>query len=208
MEDSMTPVGKKEAFGPWTAHIEAMDEALAANDTDECIRAWRLAYSAALSHPGWLGLFTVATALRRVGTSASLARSAAALIRETYWIAFYRARQQRSLNGVLATAEAFAMLGDHDSAERCSRVSKALESSAGDTSAADHVRLHAHGVGRLQGSRVDPGVTGGVDDPDRTGGVKDSGGTDQVPAQRTLSHEAASSARLKMPAAKASETAR
>ena len=65
----MMPVGKIEAFGPWTAHIQAMDEALAANDTGESIRAWRLAYSAALSHPGWLGLFTVATASIRVGTS-------------------------------------------------------------------------------------------------------------------------------------------
>jgi len=204
----MTPVGKKEAFGPWTAHIEAMDEALAANDTGESIRAWRLAYSAALSHPGWLGLFTVATALLRVGSAASLARNAEASIRETYWIAFYRARQQRSLSGVLATAEAFAMLGDHDSAERCLRVSEALRSSAGDTREADRVRLHAHGMGRLEVSRVDPGVTGGADDPDGTGGAKVSGGTDQVPAQRTLSHEAASSARLKMPAAKGSETAR
>jgi len=69
----MMPVGKIEAFGPWTAHIEAMDEALAANDTDDSIRAWRLAYSAALSHPGWLGLFTVATASLRLGTSPSLA---------------------------------------------------------------------------------------------------------------------------------------
>ena len=83
-----------ETLGPWTAHIETMDKALAANDAGESIRAWRRAYSAALSHPSWLGLFTVATASLRVGTLPSLARSAAALARETYWIAFFRARQQ------------------------------------------------------------------------------------------------------------------
>jgi len=148
----MMPVGKIEAFGPWTAHIEAMDKALAANDTDESIRAWRLAYSAALSHPGWLGLFTVATASLRVGTSPSLARSAAALTRETYWIAFFRARQQRSLSGILCSAEAFAMLGDRDSAERCLRVAEELEPSACDEAEVDRVRLLAHRLGRPEGN--------------------------------------------------------
>ena len=175
------PVGKIEAFGPWTAHIEAMDKALAANDTDESIRAWRLAYSAALSHPGWLGLFTVATASLRLGTSPSLARSAAALTRETYWIAFFRARQQRSLSGILCSAEAFAMLGDRDSAERCLRLAEKLQSTACDTSETDRVRLQGHRLGRLEGSRVDPGVTGGADDPDGTGGTDVRGGTNRVP---------------------------
>ena len=133
-----------EAFGPWTAHIETMDKALAANDAGESIRAWRRAYSAALSHPSWLGLFAVATVSLRVGTLPSLARSAAALARETYWIAFFRARQQWSLTGVLRTAEAFAMLGDRDAAERCVRVAQALESSAGDAAEIDRVRVLAH----------------------------------------------------------------
>jgi hypothetical protein len=144
MEDSTMDVENIEALGPWTAHIETMDKALAANDAGESIRAWRRAYSAALSHPSWLGLFTVATASLRVGTLPSLARSAAALARETYWIAFFRARQQRSLTGVLRTAEAFAMLGDRDAAERCVRVAQALESSAGDAAEIDRVRVLAH----------------------------------------------------------------
>src|SRR5438552_11854435 len=54
--------GKIETLGPWTAHIEAMDQALESNDPGESIRAWRQAYSSALSHPGWLGLLTVANA--------------------------------------------------------------------------------------------------------------------------------------------------
>ena len=116
-----------EALGPWTTHIETMDKALAANDAGESIRAWRRAYSAALSHPSWVGLLTVASASLRVGTLPSLARSAATLAREAYWIAFFRARQQRSLTGVRRTAEAFAMLGDCNAAERCVRVAQALE---------------------------------------------------------------------------------
>src|SRR5690242_5875625 len=51
--------GKVEALGPWTAHIQAMEQALLNNDPGESVRAWRQAYSSALSHPGWLGLLTV-----------------------------------------------------------------------------------------------------------------------------------------------------
>jgi hypothetical protein len=139
MEDSTMDVEDIEMLGPWTAHIETMDKALASNDAGESIQAWRRAYSAALSHPSWLGLFIVATASLRVGTLPSLARSAAAQARETYWIAFFRARQQRSLTGVLRTAEAFAMLGDRGAAERCVSVAEALESSAGDAAEIDRV---------------------------------------------------------------------
>jgi len=133
-----------EALGPWTNHIETMDKALAANAAGESIQAWRRAYSVALSHPSWLGLFTVANASLRVGTLPSLARSASALARQTYWIAFFRARQQRSVTGVLRTGEAFAMLGDCDAAERCARVAKALESNDGDAAEIDPVRYLAH----------------------------------------------------------------
>jgi len=133
-----------ETLGPWTIHIEAMDKALAANDTDESMRAWRRAYSFALSHPGWLGLFTVATAALQLGTFPSLARGAAALARETYWIAYFRARQQRSFTGVLRAAEAFAMLGDGNAANRCVRFAKTLESSASAAAEIDRVRLLAH----------------------------------------------------------------
>src|SRR5215467_6021911 len=59
--------GKVETLGPWTAHIQAMDQALQSNDPGESVRSWRQAYSSALSHPGWLGLLTVANASLRLG---------------------------------------------------------------------------------------------------------------------------------------------
>src|SRR2546422_10406583 len=96
--------GAIEALGPWTAHIQAMNLALSENDPGESVRAWRQAYSSALSHPGWLGLLTVAAASLRLGAFPGLARGAAGRARESYWIAFFRARQQRSHNGVLPTA--------------------------------------------------------------------------------------------------------
>ena len=133
--------GKIETLGPWTAHIEAMDQALESNDPGESIRAWRQAYSSALSHPGWLGLLTVANASLRLSAFPGLARDAVARARETYWIAFFRARQQRSLNGVLHAAEAFGLLGDYSTVEQCMRVAEGLAASTGDTEQLDRVRL-------------------------------------------------------------------
>src|SRR5437870_10610103 len=135
--------GKIETLGPWTAHIEAMDQALVSDDPGESIRAWRQAYSSALSHPGWLGLLTVATASLRLSAFPGLARDAAARARETYWIAFFRARQQRSLNGVLHAAEAFSLLGDRSTVEQCMRVAEGLAARTGDDEEVNRVRLLA-----------------------------------------------------------------
>ena len=135
--------GKVETLGPWTAHLQAMDQALLSGDPGESVRTWRQAYSAALSHPGWLGLLTVASASLRLAAFPGLARDAAARARETYWIAFFRARQQRSLNGVLHAAEAFGMLGDRSTVEQCMRVAEGLASRAGDSDELDRVRTIA-----------------------------------------------------------------
>jgi hypothetical protein len=135
--------GKVETLGPWTAHLQAMDQALLSGDPGESVRTWRQAYSAALSHPGWLGLLTVASASLRLAAFPGLARDAAARARETYWIAFFRARQQRSLNGVLHAAEAFGMLGDRSTVEQCMRVAEGLASRGGDSDELDRVRIIA-----------------------------------------------------------------
>lgn len=148
----MTPTcGEIEAFGPWTGHIQVMDQALTGGNAGDSVRAWRQAYSAALSHPGWLGLLIVAAASLRLAGFAGLAGSAAARARETCWIAFFRARQQRSLDGVLRAAEAFAQLGDRTIVEQCLRVAEGLAARAEDSADAARVRLSA---ARLAGSRA------------------------------------------------------
>jgi hypothetical protein len=140
----MTPTfGEIEPLGPWTGHLQAMNQALTDGDPSDSVRAWRQAYSAALSHPGWLGLLIVAASSLRLAAFAGLARSAAARARETYWIAFFRARQQRSLDGVLHAAEAFAQLGDRTTVEQCLCVARGLAARAGDSAEAERVRLSA-----------------------------------------------------------------
>src|SRR5262244_1363208 len=135
--------GEIEALGPWTAQIQAMDQAVAEDAPGESVRAWRQAYSAALSHPGWLGLLAVAAASLRLGVFPGLARGAVARARETYWIAFFRARQQRSLNGVLHAAEAFGRLGDRSTVEQCMRVAEGLATLSGDAEELERVRVIA-----------------------------------------------------------------
>src|SRR5881397_4128181 len=80
---------------------------------------------------------------RRLGAFPGLARGAAARARETYWIAFFRARQQRSLNGVLHAAEAFGVLGDRSTVEQCMRVAEGLAARAGDAEELERVRAIA-----------------------------------------------------------------
>ncbi len=118
--------GKIETLGPWTAHIQAMDHARTDSPGSLLTSAW-----------------SMANASLRLGAFPGLARDAAARARETYWIAFFRARQQRSLNGVLHAAEAFGVLGDHSTVEQCMRVAEGLASRTGDAEELDRVRLIA-----------------------------------------------------------------
>jgi len=122
--------GDIETLGPWTAHIQTMDLSLAEGNPDASVRAWRLAYSAALSDRGWRGLLAVATASIRLRALPGLAGEAVARARETYWIAFFRARQQSSLDGVLSAAAAFKSLGDCAAFEQSLRVADDGEAAA------------------------------------------------------------------------------
>jgi hypothetical protein len=119
-------VGEIETLGPWTAHIQAMDQALAERDPYAALGAWRQAYSAALSDPGWRGLLTAATASLRLRVFSGLTGEAVTRARETYWIALFRARQQRSLDGVLSAAAAFESLGDFSASHQSMRIAEVL----------------------------------------------------------------------------------
>ena len=128
---------------PCTAHLEAMDTAIAANNASAAVLSWRHAYAAALDQPGWRGLVDVASAALRIGTIPGFKKAAESRARESYWTALFRARRQGSLNGVLDTAEAFGALGDRVMVEQCIRIAERLAVLTGDTEAADRVRVLA-----------------------------------------------------------------
>jgi hypothetical protein len=128
---------------PWTAHLQAMDTAIAANNASAAVLSWRHAYAAALDQPGWRGLVDVAGAALRIGTIPGFKKAAESRARESYWTALFRARRQGSLNGVLDTAEAFGALGDRVMVEQCIRIAERLAVLTGDAQAADRVRALA-----------------------------------------------------------------
>jgi len=128
---------------PWTAHLDAMDTAIAANNASAAVLSWRHAYAAALDQPGWRGLVDVAGAALRIGAIPGFKKAAESRARESYWTALFRARRQGSLNGVLDTAEAFGTLGDRVMVEQCIRIAERLAVLTGDTEAADRVRVLA-----------------------------------------------------------------
>ena len=55
----------------------------------------------------------------RIGKVARLRKHYEAKARETYLSALFRARAQRSVEGVLRVAEAFSMLGDREVVDQC-----------------------------------------------------------------------------------------
>jgi hypothetical protein len=135
-----------DALGPWTAHIQTMDQMLAKDDPEAAVRAWRQAYSAALSNPGWRGLLTVATAALRLRALSGVTREAMARARETYWIAFFRARQQSCLDGVLSAAAAFESLGDSAAFERSIRAAEVLVTRTSEAAKIERLRQFIEAV--------------------------------------------------------------
>jgi len=106
----------------WEMTLEAIDEALLLGDTAEAAARWREAYGMAIRSGGWSQLVDVGDAALRIGDAPALQPSAAGAARQSYLTALYRARAQRSADGIGQVGEAFFMLGDRDVAERCSRL--------------------------------------------------------------------------------------
>src|SRR5438445_2446167 len=96
---------------PWEAPVRAVNEALARGDRAAAEWAWRDAWGAALGARRWEGMAAVGVLALRMG---ELSRA-----REAFLIALFRARDQRSVSGVLRAEEAFEALGDRMVARQC-----------------------------------------------------------------------------------------
>jgi hypothetical protein len=92
----------------WTTPLARAEEALERDDAAAALSWWREARSAALRSGQWEGMIAVGDAARR------LAPSDPGAARRAYLTALFRARQQRSLDGILRAAVAFAELGDRE----------------------------------------------------------------------------------------------
>jgi len=108
----------------WETDLQWVDEALAAHDVSGAVLLWRDAYGAALSSRGWEPMLAVGEASVRIGQTAKA--------RQSYLTALFRARQQRSLEGVLRTTDAFAALGDEAVVAQGLRIAQELAGQNGE----------------------------------------------------------------------------
>jgi hypothetical protein len=98
--------------GPWAPAIQQVDAALARKEYSAALRAANDAYSLALGTTRWDGMVCAGDLYRRIGDATGLRRSFESKAREAYQKAFFRARQQASVEGVLRATEGYAALGD------------------------------------------------------------------------------------------------
>lgn len=108
----------------WAGHLRTVDAALSRRDLGAAERAWREAYVAALSSRSWEGMIEVGDAYLRLGRADGRLSGYQSRARQHYLEALFRARGQRSLDGILRSAEAFAALGDQGVVQQCLRVAE------------------------------------------------------------------------------------
>jgi hypothetical protein len=101
-----------ESVPAWSPRVDAVNEALAKRDVRRALAVWREAHAAARAAQDWEGMLAVGDAYLRIGEAADFRRAFVPGARHQYLGALLRARDTRSVEGVLSAAEAFAGLGD------------------------------------------------------------------------------------------------
>jgi hypothetical protein len=123
---------------PWAPAIEQVDSALTRKAYRAALRTANDAYTLALETLRWHGMVSAGDVYRRIGEATGLRRSLETKAREAYQKAFFRARQQASVDGVLRATEGDAALGDAQMVGFGLRVAERL--AAGDPEAQADIR--------------------------------------------------------------------
>jgi hypothetical protein len=105
--------------------LERLERALERGDGRGAARAWHDAHVSALQGD-WRARVAVGDAALRLGDVGPDAETARARARQSYLAALVVARTERSGEGVVRVAEAFAALGDEEPAAQSLRVADAL----------------------------------------------------------------------------------
>ena len=107
--------------------LERLERALARADGRAATLAWHAAHVSAL-RGDWRARVAVGDAALRLGAANPAERTAApARARQEYLAALFVARDERSWEGVIRVAEAFAALGDREAATQSLRIADALD---------------------------------------------------------------------------------
>jgi hypothetical protein len=100
----------------WKTALVGVHDAVAAGDASAAAYRWREAYTLALATRAWEPLIEVGDAALRRAALSEARRGDEANAREAYMAAVLRARRAGSAEGTLRSAEAFARLGDRETA--------------------------------------------------------------------------------------------
>jgi hypothetical protein len=126
-------------------HVARVDAALASHDLRTAREVVREAYVAAVTSRRWEPLLHVGDAQRRVEEASGYATLGKASARANYLFALFRARDQRSLDGVLQAADAFSRLDDASVVRQALMVAREL--AGGDPVAHARVDIAAKELG-------------------------------------------------------------
>jgi hypothetical protein len=120
------------AAASWGVSIQRMDRALGARDVIDAEHAVHDSNVAVQGSRSWEGMVALGDAYQRMGDATGFQASARAKARQAYLAAFFRARTQNSLEGVLRATEGFAALGDREVAAQCLKTVEQLAARNGD----------------------------------------------------------------------------
>lgn len=109
-----------------SAHLSAIDAALARGDVNAATRALHGAYQVALGSRRWQGMIAFGDAALRVSSVSGVRQPGVQQARRAYLLALFRARGEGSMEGALTAAQSFAALGDREVANGCLSVASKL----------------------------------------------------------------------------------
>ena len=109
-----------------SAHLSAVDTALASADVEVAKQALHAAYQVALGSRRWQGLVAFGDAELRVAEASGTHQAGLEQARRAYLLALFRARGEGSMDGALTAAKSFAALGDREVANGCLSVASKL----------------------------------------------------------------------------------
>ncbi len=139
--------GAGASDAPWADDVQTVDDALHAGNVGVADWAWQHAWGAALGSRRWDGMLAVGDAALRIGERSGDRPAAARRARRAYLAALFRAREARSVDGVVRAAEAFLDLGDREVAQTGLGMAQAMARRASDEMAFARVQALADRLG-------------------------------------------------------------
>jgi hypothetical protein len=135
--------GSAEFPPVWFARISVVEQAIAARDGVRAARAWTDVWAVAQASRRWDALLAAGGVSLRIGELTGATLSGRFNARQAYRAALFRAYSQRSIEGVLCTAEAGTLMGDREISEMALNMARKLATTSGNYEVRDRVERDA-----------------------------------------------------------------